>query len=100
MAIYALNKIAQVSANIRKAHIQFILRDQIETKTAQMDQAFETLTKNLRLAATAAGASLEELIVIPDRAEEIISMFPSALTLENINDNEQLKQTRSSEVFR
>ena len=65
-----------------------------------METAFSILKNNLRQAAQAAGATLEELIVIPNRAEEIISMFPSALSLEKINDNESLVHTRSSVVFR
>ena len=65
-----------------------------------METAFSVLKNNLRLAAQAAGATLEELIEIPSRAEDIISMFPSALSLEKINDNESLVHTRSSVVFR
>lgn len=65
-----------------------------------MDVAFNALKNNLKQAASAAGAILEDLIDIPDRAEEIITMFPSALALEKINDNERLVHTRSSDVFR
>ena len=65
-----------------------------------METAFSVLKNSLRQAAQAAGATLEELIEIPRSAEDIISMFPSALSLEKINDNESLVHTRSSVVFR
>lgn len=65
-----------------------------------METAFSILKNSLRSAAQAAGAALEDLIVIPDQAQDIITMFPSALSLEQINGNENFVQTRSSDVFR
>ena len=65
-----------------------------------MDTAFTILKKSLQQAAHAANANLEELIEIPDKAEEIITMFSSALSLEQINGNENFQQTRSSDKFR
>jgi len=65
-----------------------------------METAFGILKKSLRKAAQAAGAVLEDLIDIPDRAEDIISLFPSALSLEQINGNKNFVHTTSSDVFR
>ena len=100
VAIYALKKISMVEANLKKARIQFILRDQIESSVDKMDGAYTILKKSLQEAARAANASLEDLIEIPDNAEEIITMFSSALTLEQIKRNENFQQTRSSDKFR
>ena len=52
-----------------------------------MQSAFDILKKSLNKAAQHAGASLNKLIHIPEKAEEIITMFPSALSLEQINGN-------------
>ena len=100
VAIYALKKIAQVQASLHRAKIHFVLRDQIDTSTAQMETAFSVLKNNLRQAAQAAGATLEELIQLPKQAEDIISMFSSALSQEQIHGNETYTQIRSSEQFR
>lgn len=51
-------------------------------------------------AAQAAGAVLDEMIDIPDKASEIISIFPSALSLEQINGNKNFVHIQSSDVFR
>ena len=53
-----------------------------------MDGAYTILKNSLQQAARAANANLEDLIEIPDNAEEIITMFSSALTLEQIKRNE------------
>ena len=79
VAVYALNKLAPVQAAIKKARIQFILRDQMELTGQTMETAFTLLKDSLNKAAAAANANLEDLIQIPDNAQEIISMFPSAL---------------------
>ena len=65
-----------------------------------MDAAFSLLKASLMLAAQAAGAILDDLVLIPERAEDIITMFPSALSLEQVNGNENFVQTKSSDVFR
>ena len=87
VAIFALNRIAQIQQVATKSKIHFILRDQVTQGTAQMEKAFETLRVSLRKAASAAGAQLDQLLDIPQRAEEIITMFPSALSLEQVNGN-------------
>ena len=43
---------------------------------------------------------MEELIQIPKHAEDIISMFSSALSQVRIHENDTYMQTRSSEQFR
>ena len=43
---------------------------------------------------------MEDIIEIPNQAEDIISMFSSALSLERVHENETYMQTRSSEEFR
>lgn len=65
-----------------------------------MNAAFETLKNNLKKAARAAQANLEDLIVIPNEASEIISMFPSALDVVKIRNQDALKHTRSTDIFR
>lgn len=65
-----------------------------------MDAAFQILKNSLRQAAQAAGAPLENLIYIPEKPEDIISLFQSALKLEQINGNENYQQTQSAEIFR
>ena len=46
-----------------------------------MESAFSLLKASLMLAAQAAGAILDDLVLIPEKAEDIITMFPSALEL-------------------
>lgn len=65
-----------------------------------MEEAFGKLKSSLREAASAAGAQLDNLIELPDRPDQIISMFPSALELQQVNNNREFVQTRSSDVFR
>ena len=65
-----------------------------------METAYNTLKKSLKDAAMAAGANLEDLILVPENPEEIIAMFPSALETVMINRNEGMVHTRSSDVFR
>ena len=65
-----------------------------------MEAAFATLKDNLRKAARAAQANLEDLIVIPEEASDIISMFPSALDLVKIRNQDTLVHTRSTDIFR
>ena len=72
----------------------------METGTTAMESAFNTLKNCLKEAARAAGASLESLIEVPAEKEEIITMFPSALHKEKINNNEENTHTRSTDVFR
>ena len=43
---------------------------------------------------------MEQLIDIPDNADDIITMFASALEIKSVNDNQTLKHTRSSDIFR
>ena len=63
--------------------------------------AFEKLKDSLRKAAQAAGAAnLDQLIDIPETADEIITMFASALEIKLINENRTLQHTRSSDIFR
>ena len=100
VAIYALKRIAEVNAILRKVRIQFILRDQMEQGVTQMESAFSLLKASLMLAAQAAGAILDDLVLIPEKAEDIITMFPSALELQQVNGNENFVQTKSSDVFR
>ena len=52
-----------------------------------MDSAFSLLKASLEGAASAAGVSLNDLVIIPKEAEEIITMFPSALSLDQVNGN-------------
>ena len=52
-----------------------------------MHEAYGILKKSLGEAARAAGAVLSELIDLPDRPEEIITMFNSALVPQPINKN-------------
>lgn len=47
-----------------------------------MESAFSILKQSLMKAAQAAGANLDDLIDLPQNAEEIITIFPSALSLE------------------
>ena len=56
VAIYALKRIAEVNAILRKVRIQFILRDQVEMEVSNMESAFILLEKSLKKAAQAAGA--------------------------------------------
>ena len=46
-----------------------------------MESAFSLLKASLMLAAQAAGAILDDLVLIPEKAEDIITMLPSALEL-------------------
>ena len=47
-----------------------------------MESAFAILKQSLMKAAQAAGTILEDLIEIPEKASDIITLFPSALSLE------------------
>ena len=100
VAIYALNKIAEVKSKQRKVRFHFILRDQIEQGVAEMQSAYNSLKDNLIKAAQAAGASIKNLVTIPEKAEEIITMFPSALSLKQVNENKNFTQILTENVFR
>ena len=54
VSIYALNKIAEVKAILRKPRLHFILRDQIEQGVTAMNSAFSLLKESLEKAASAA----------------------------------------------
>ena len=56
VAIYALKRIAEVNAILRKVRIQFILRDQVEMEISNMESAYILLKASLMKAAQAAGA--------------------------------------------
>ena len=43
---------------------------------------------------------MDQLIDIPETADEIITMFASALEIKLINENRTLQHTRSSDIFR
>ena len=87
VSIYALYKIAEVKAILRKPRLHFILRDQMEQGVTAMDKAFSKLKESLEGAASAAGVNLDDLVIIPEKAEEIITMFPNALSLDQVNGN-------------
>ena len=87
VSIYALQKIAEVKAILRKPCIHFILRDQTEQGVTAMKKAFSLLKESLEEAASAAGVNLDDLVIVPQNAEEIITMFPSAFGLEEVNGN-------------
>ena len=65
-----------------------------------MESTFSMLKAGLLLAAQAAGIILDDLVVIPEKAEDVITMFPGALEYQQVNGNENFVQTKSSDVFR
>jgi len=72
----------------------------MEEEVKSMESVFSSLKASLMQAAQAAGAILDDLVLIPEKAEDIITMFPSALELKQVNGNENFVQTKSSDVFR
>ena len=72
----------------------------MEPTPDSMREAFEILKTSLNEAARAADATLSELIDIPSNPNEIITMFPNALVLDDINGNKAYTQTISSNKFR
>ena len=50
-----------------------------------MEVAYNTLKKSLKDAAMAASANLDDLILVPEEAKEIIAMFPSAIDLKPVH---------------
>ena len=65
-----------------------------------MDSAFSLLKGSLENAASAAGVNLGDLVIIPKKAEEIITMFPAAETLYPVNGIKNFVQKRSELLFR
>jgi len=65
-----------------------------------METAFTLLKASLMKAAQAAGAKLDDLVFIPEKPEEIITMFPSAISVEQVNGNDNFIQNKSTDVFR
>jgi len=51
-------------------------------------------------AALTTGAILDDLVIMPEKAEDFITILPTALSLEQVNGNENFIQTKSSDVFR
>ena len=57
-------------------------------EVSNMESAFNMLKGSLMKAANAAGATLDDLVEIPDKPEKIITMFPSAISVEQVNGND------------